>query len=708
MDGIKSWLEDKKYYWILWIVFFTSNLFLSYGSFSYLVKGWIFFTGVFSPLIIFLIISKKNKSKNFLLRDPIAKPIRPSVWIVLIIVAIYLRFFKLTSLYVWPVGDEGLNGLFAVDLAKIWKWHFFYTCGQLPPFLTWVLGFLFKFSSNAFLNMWIVPALVSTLTVFLGYGAARKYFSASFALICGCLLGFGFWPLYIGRFCHQGMLVPCWVCGVLFFLASFLKSSAGKPKQRMAIYLGLCAGLGSFTFTPWPVVIVAVVTAVSFSVKTKILNLKNFKIWLSFFLALTFALMPFGIAAFQSNYGGHLWGVSSLTGWFSLGQQFLTSLSYLTVLFWGSLQKNISYGPLWGGMLNPILGASFGVGLVELFRFRSLAFVRWLAFTFFLCLLPGLLSADYVEMFRISQVMPFALLIAAIGIQSLLNQTKLAFRGLVLGLILSFSFGLDFYHFLLPGLTLGPGYKISFKTETPDENFEAYQVLKTANQNYGPGLIFSDFLLLSHNHTLEVMTYPFNDALLPNADLENAKWAGLIVNINYQPFLQKRFPESKWYPVTPQPTVDGGLVVGIVPITLDNQSVFERWKKAHDYFHELNIQAESIMNNKDLYESALEHLPEGYSLVLGDPFLESCFGEWLAQYHYGPDYQMNVLALQRAIHKGYPSANLYYKLGNFLVINGEPEEARVAYEKAVHSKSNYTNAADSILYVDQVIQSKKK
>ena len=118
------------------------------------------------------------------------------------------------------------------------------------------------------------------------------------------------------------------------------------------------------------------------------------------------------------------------------------------------------------------------------------------------------------------------------------------------------------------------------------------------------------------------------------------------------------------------------MVLGIIPIHNENRDVFNRWIEVHRYFHALSLQAENILNNKKVYQSALEKLPEGYSKVEGDPFLEASFGEWLAQYHFGNGCRENILALQRAITKGYPAAHLFYKLGGSITRtdNGKKRE----------------------------------
>jgi hypothetical protein len=138
----------------------------------------------------------------------------------------------------------------------------------------------------------------------------------------------------------------------------------------------------------------------------------------------------------------------------------------------------------------------------------------------------------------------------------------------------------------------------------------------------------------------------------------------------------------RWIAVGKDLSEDGGMAVGVVPLTPENRPTFERWLKVHSHFHRLNREAEDILNNKARYTEALQRLSSGYGMMEGDPFLESVFGEWVAQYHFDDSYGKNVQVIEAAIQKGYPAAHLYYKLGNFSWLNKDFARAEVAYQKA--------------------------
>jgi hypothetical protein len=391
--------------------------------------------------------------------------------------------------------------------------------------------------------------------------------------------------------------------------------------------------------------------------------------------------------------------------YFSFSHELITHLSYVTCLFWGSLQVGSSYAPVWGGMLNPILSSCFFIGTIELIHRWNEKITIWILAAFFILFLPGLLSADYVEFNRVIQVMPILLLVTVLGLQRLIEVLPNNRKWILVPLLLC-SFLLDMNQFLKPAVD-GPAWKLDFKKEVPDENFYAYQILNNKFSEDGPGLIFADFMPLTHGHTLHVTTYHFNAALNPKLNAADAKWVGLMVNVHYQSFLEKRFPRSVWKTVTPNPPGQGGSVVGIISIDQKNIRTFIKWTKVHQYFYQLNLQAENMYNDPKLYLSALQHFSDGYPLVKGDPFLESCFGEWVTQFHWGPGHQANVLLMQRAIQAGYPCAHLYYKLGQFLFLDHRLPEAKEAFQKATNCHPNETDAADWIQTINQIMSLNK-
>jgi len=698
MGRIKKTGWSGKSLWLLGGVLLASNSILSYSSLPPWSKLLIFCFGILIPLIAFILKTPPEKGAMVTEGRSFSDWRSSWIWAVLIGLALFLRFYRITDFHLWPTGDEGLHGFLAIDLVQNPRWQFFYTVGQHPPLLIWFLAFFFKFFTSPLFNLWFLPAVFSVLAVLAGFAVSRLFFSSSFSLVFTGLLAFSFWPLYFGRFCIQGVFIPFWELVCFLLLVYAIKSKNPQERDRWLLALGFWTGLGSLTYTSWLVVLFALTVTVFVLFFKK--SIRSFYLYLA---GLGAACLPFVLSAFSpgSGFGNHMISSTISSHFFTLRQQALNSISYLTSLFWGCGQAGASYGPVWGGMLNPVLAACFQIGLLELFLHRRDGFARWTAFFLGAGLLPGLLTADYVGFNRVIQVMPFLILVAAIGLQRLFLSLKPGKGRIGAALILGLSsFALDLNHLVL-AQKAGAGAALS------DDNLAAYRLLDSARSQLGPGLLFTDFLPLSHNHSLNVGTYWFNAALNPKLDPAQSRWAGVITNVHYQHYLAGRFPKSQWFWIDQNsPGNDGGLTVGIIPLTAENQALFQLWMKAHAIFHDLNVQAENIQNQKDLYIQAEMDFPKYDSLMGQDPFLESTYDEWISQYHYGTGYLKNIEAIRRAIQKGYPTACLYCELGNFYWAEGHFPEARDAYRTALAQKPNYTVAADLVRYMDKLISEK--
>ncbi len=108
--------------------------------------------------------------------------------------------FRLTQFYLWPTGDEALHGFLAVSLLKSWNWQFFYTVGEHPPLLIWMLALLFDVFKSSFAALWFLPAIFSIVTIPVGYLCAREFLSKSASALFCFFLAFSFWPVYFGLF----------------------------------------------------------------------------------------------------------------------------------------------------------------------------------------------------------------------------------------------------------------------------------------------------------------------------------------------------------------------------------------------------------------------------------------------------------------------------------------------------------------------------
>ncbi len=276
---------------------------------------------------------------------------------------------------------------------------------------------------------------------------------------------------------------------------------------------------------------------------------KNYLLFLAGFLPP--ALPMIGLMGFSGISSKVIWRPiwSGAEGSISWLHQFATFFSYPASFFFGSIDQSYwNFGPLWGGFLNPLLGAGFFLGLTRLRDPFKLGLEGALILGLLLSL-PPLLLGTTVEFAQDFQILPFLMWIVTMGSASLAQDLKPRSRWPVIIVFLLLSMALDGWHlfgvFHQWSLTkaMTPGLAI----KSP-ERYKAFQVLEQEQpNNEGPGLIFSDFVSDIYDQSLLVSTYPFNAARNPRLDPLAAKWAGILCELHYEAPLQARFPKTLFF-----------------------------------------------------------------------------------------------------------------------------------------------------------------
>ena len=676
--------------WFFWIIFFVmtaANFLIAYSGFSIGLKLWVFSLGVLLPLLGWLQRETVRKTPPLsLVQMEIFAPQAVAMgWVLILGFTFFSRFWKIDSLFAWPLGDEGLNGVAAVELSRHWSWKFFYTSGQAPPLPVWTTACLLKMGFSPLMSLWFPSAAASFLTVAAGYFAARQFFSRSFALVVAGLFAFSFWPLWMGRFCHQGVWVPLWTCGCLYILGRFLKEKPGSGRIREAFFLGLVTGLGSFTFTPWPSVALVTGMIVLFSVFQA--KKKDWKTLGNFAAGTFISLIPFMWAVFHEGYGGHL-RETSAWGQVHGAFPFEVPLGYLSVLGWGTFQHSGFYIPDTGGFLNPILTSLFCLGLIRVVRAKPRSFSFWLIPASVILFLPGFLSLN-VEGFRVAQVLPWLILITAFGFQPLLEAVPSHRRLLAASIVLFLSFFFDWGRLTLPYMNISGNPKIFSETGRPLARYRAYLALKTIASEKGPGLILSEWDIPA-DRTLDFASFPFNAASNPSLPPSEASWLAIVTDAHYRPFLAKRFPQSQWSSLDSDFSKDGNRDLMVIDATDETRSLLLKWAAADKAFREINEGIDHI-HDRDCQEKMDRIIREDYPLVQGDPYLESCFWEKASQFYYYSQghFSEHLRALQLAIQRGYPSSHLYRQWAELLWLSGNRKGSEQAGIKAKESEALY-------------------
>jgi len=433
-------------FWVCFSIFLFSNTCLSYFPMSWPEKLAI---GLFGLVIPFSLAWATHNSKpgRSLEYQEFLTPAPMTVWILILILAVFFRFYKLTTLSVWPCYDEGFLNYYAFELSQKWDWRMFYGSSQAPPAYMWIQSFFYKWWGPSLQTLWFLPALASILTLPLGYSAARQYFSKSFSFLLLLFMIGSFWPLYLGRFSLMTSLIPFWECLILWLLGIFLKA---PPSHQMpwTVFLGLLVGMGFYIHISWiPIAAIIGLALLVFEWnKKRTLNLFYF-----FVLAVGLVMAPLIHAALKQNFGLYLkniWAFSKNDP-INIFDQFQVSLGYYSCLLWGLKDSFRAYEPIWGGFFNPLLGSFFLLGLLIIFKNKPAPLKTWLCLALVVFILPESLTKS-LEPFRVIPVMIVFFIVIVYGLKELLTFIPKGKRWPVVACIFVISWGLDFYHLIGP------------------------------------------------------------------------------------------------------------------------------------------------------------------------------------------------------------------------------------------------------------------
>jgi len=593
-------------------------------------KVVVFLLGIVLPFV-FLV----RKSPN-----PIRPPFElgiptppPWVFLALLAIAALLRLTALSTYSGWPSYDDSAHALYAANLVEQWDGSLRYTHSQYGGFYIWFLAGIFKLFGPSLTTLYLAPALLSLGAVIFAWAATRKFFPSSFAFGLGVFMAFSFGPLFSGRFSVPYSHLIFWEC-FCFWLLGLTRSAANHRSFLLrTAFLGAATGAGFYIFHSWPVMALVLLIAWIAILRSK--RFASGNAYAAFWVPLILLFLPLGIESLKQGTGSH-WHTHSLLNnqnafqWIS---QAFISFSYFTVQLWGSGFAVFNYGPSWGGFLNPLLGALFLLGLVEIFRSRRSPLLLGFAGAFVLLTLPGFVTRS-PEMVRIALTFPAVLFIALLGLGILLPSVPSRRRFLVFGLIAFLSAGLDTYHLW------GPARRQLVPTTINPHAWQARvdQTLLEWKNKEGPGLIFTRFLgdtlNIYYNHQgLFIASYPFNAMENPRLNPQTARWAALIVSHSQQKALKQSFPDLIWVDLTAWRQIGSpdGIGLALFHPRPEDRPRLETWREADRRFRWIMgrvLKHPDTMNPRYAFlDFYLRELVRNEADLKKDPFLYSVLWE---------------------------------------------------------------------------------
>ncbi len=643
--------------------------------------------GILLPFF-FLLFFPKSRSPE---ETEVLSPVPPWAWALVALFAVFLRFYRLTSLSSWPLYDEGMFGYYATRLETHWDWRLVRGFAGEPALYAWGQSLFFKLIPDRLEALWLFPAVCSLLCVATAAWTAKKTSSSPLLFFVFTWISLGFWPLYIGRFSAPYILMILFECIVLSLLYAFL--SGKPPRAKFLLILSICAGLGFYTYLAWtPVALLTLLVLLTTPGQSwsKRLQLSLF------FLAVTLLIaFPFFLN-FSKNYKGYLnylWAGGTPRSWVYYAS---FVFQYLRDVFWGKPGGLFRYGPHWGGILNPLASSLFILGLSGILATRKKLISLWLCAGLVLFLLPSFLT-NSLQLMRIASLLPLMVLVCAYGTRSLLSMVSKHLRWGIFLLVTAGSVGLDSYHLFSAYPKVWETNPAFYSQHKCLEFQKAFSLLKPLVTREGPGLILLNFIPDPYDQTLFVATYSFNAASNPVLDASRARWAALLTNIHEEPYLSREFPGGKWVWLSEGlKHMDGGFLLETIPLTPKNTSRIQAWAKADHSLGEMTYEVMETGVNPD-QNSMLDLLNRIYPLFRGDPFLESRY--WRIRAVHAAAGQKIGEAEEdefKAIHLGLPMSHLYNELGCLFFKDGKKEKARRAFEAAMSLKPNCTDAVENL------------
>jgi hypothetical protein len=178
----------------------------------------------------------------------------------------------------------------------------------------------------------------------------------------------------------------------------------------------------------------------------------------------------------------------------------------------------------------------------------------------------------------------------------------------------------------------------------------------------------------------------------------------LLTNVNYRPYLEKRFPGSRVESLCEDlPGDDDGLMLFWTPYNRTTRDVLDEWGGFDLRYQGISEEA-FFFQDKGRTERAVEGLLNGNEGWRKDPFLRAQWAERVALYASMPprhDLRPALTILQEAV-RTCPSAHLYDTLGIFWMSFGNTQQAERSFQAACRSPLNHTSAASNLELLSRI------
>lgn len=353
----------------------------------------------------------------------------------LLVVATFLRFYKLATLPPGLHPDEAANGLDVISMIEKGKFAAIYDTNgprealflYLQGIFVWI-GHTFHIASLDYtpLSLRIAPAIIGVITVWALYLLGKELYSKNVGLFAAVALTVSAWHIQFSRNGFRAIMAPLALTLLFYF---FIKAyREGKLKYYVAT--GVTFALGFYTYLSFrmaPLVLIALLIFIL--VKDKKFLSKNWKniSWMA--VAFFVVMIPMFIHFY--HVPGDMLGRSStsimnkeLNGGDPV-KTFFVGIGKTALMF--NVHGDENYRHNLGGtpMLDPIIGILFWIGVViTLTRLNKIEYFLLLMWVGALSL-PEILTAEGIpHALRIVGIMPVVFLCVGIAVAWIIEKLK--------------------------------------------------------------------------------------------------------------------------------------------------------------------------------------------------------------------------------------------------------------------------------------------
>ena len=348
------------------------------------------------------------------------------ILVLIILVSIFFRFYRLNSLPPGLHPDEAANGL---DIFRMIDHHDFRplynTNGPREALFFYLQAIFVLIMGNTILALRMAPAIIGVAGVYAVYLWSKSWFGQRVGLLSAAIMAVNPWAVTITRDGFRASMTPLMVALTLWAYTLALRTR----KTKWFVIAGGIMSLGMYTYLSFKLFPLALVVIWSFMELWRKDIVKPLRKQLVISLvAFVIVLIPMGIYAIKhpGDVFARAGGVSFLEPSLNHGHPIQTLFSTIgkTALMF-NVHGDENYRQNLGGApeLNIFVGLMFLFGIILCLTRLNKTRYFGLLVVFAVMLLPEVLTAEGIpHALRAIGAMPEALILAAVGIDYMLER----------------------------------------------------------------------------------------------------------------------------------------------------------------------------------------------------------------------------------------------------------------------------------------------